>query len=92
MTARNVGSSGRVLPVTRRDPATHPRDPGSVPKPEAPSPLHIVEGTDEIRHGRVQEARARIARRFYEQDEVRREVTRALLAFFGFEPEEEETR
>lgn len=45
--------------------------------------LQILQDEDEMRYNRIQEARGRIARRFYDQVDVRKEITRALLVLFG---------
>lgn len=46
--------------------------------------LQVLGEEDEIRYDRIQEARGRIARKFYDQEDVRKEVTRALLVLFGY--------
>jgi hypothetical protein len=46
--------------------------------------LQILENEENVRYDRIQEARGRIARRYYDQEGVRKEITRALMALFGF--------
>jgi hypothetical protein len=82
MTTQSLGSSGKILPLTRGKSSRKDSDDSGDSRKESPI-LRIVEDDVALRYDRIQEARGRIARRFYDQDEIRKDVTQALLAFFG---------
>jgi hypothetical protein len=87
MTSSRTRIGGNILPLApleRTSRESKDEDPSFDRRPL----LRILE-EEEVRHDRIQEARARIARRFYDQDEVRREITQALLGFFGTGEDEE---
>lgn len=77
---RGVGNSGSVDTAGEEVPRQETEN--TMPKKKIL--LHILENEEGIRYDRIQEARGRIARRYYDQDDVRKQITRALLTLFGY--------
>ncbi|MBU1701736.1 MAG: hypothetical protein KJ970_14845 [Candidatus Eisenbacteria bacterium] len=88
MTSSHLRNDGKLLPFTPLERTSCESKDEKTSLDRRPL-LRLVEEEEEVRHDRIQEARARIARRFYDQDEVRREITKALLGFFGTGEDEE---
>ena len=88
MTSSRSRNDGNILPLAPLERTSRESKEDDTSFDRQPL-LRLVEEEEEVRHDRIQEARARIARRFYDQDEVRREITKALLGFFGSGEDEE---
>jgi hypothetical protein len=85
MTTHGITGDGRILPLNTQARSPDEGSRNRVRRQGEPPRLELVEAAEPVRADRVQEARARIARRFYDQEEVRKAITRSLLAFFGLE-------